>query len=138
MRLLRCCAQMRAPLVLFLDDLQWADSPSLRFLEALTRDGAGAPLLLIGAYRSADADERHALTCLVAGLAQQEAVRVEKIELGPLPLADTQVRMHCGYARSCRYVPKRCQIKKTTHCFSSPVCSLRPVRQSTSFDYRSG
>lgn len=41
------------PLVLFLDDLQWADSATLRVLEALHRGASevGYGMLLIGAYR---------------------------------------------------------------------------------------
>jgi diguanylate cyclase (GGDEF)-like protein len=39
------------PLVLFLDDLQWADSDSLNLLERLMTEGAAHQLLVIGAYR---------------------------------------------------------------------------------------
>jgi predicted ATPase len=36
------------PLVLFLDDLQWADSASLKFIELLMSDRDNRYLLLIG------------------------------------------------------------------------------------------
>jgi predicted ATPase len=88
-RLLRCCAQLRSPLVLFLDDLQWADSPSLRLLEALIKGDQGLPLLLIGAYRNLEVDERHALTRLIAAMTAQ-GVCLHMLKLGPLSLADTQ------------------------------------------------
>jgi predicted ATPase len=39
------------PLVLFLDDLQWADSAPLKFIELLMSDRDSRYLLLIGAYR---------------------------------------------------------------------------------------
>ncbi|HET6347383.1 MAG TPA: AAA family ATPase [Myxococcota bacterium] len=49
---LALCEQQ--PLVLFLDDLQWADSGTLRLLEdLLTADAPGARLLLICAHRPA-------------------------------------------------------------------------------------
>lgn len=89
MRLLRCCAQLCSPLVLFLDDLQWADSPSLRLLEALIKGDQGLPLLLIGAYHNLEVDERHALTRLIAAITAQ-GVRLHMLKLGPLSLADTQ------------------------------------------------
>jgi DNA-binding SARP family transcriptional activator/regulation of enolase protein 1 (concanavalin A-like superfamily) len=44
-------------LCLFLDDLQWADDATLRFLHYLWRRAAGAPLLLVGAFREAEAKE---------------------------------------------------------------------------------
>lgn len=88
MRLIRTCAQLRSPLVVFLDDLQWSDGPSLRLLEALVKDGAALPLLLIGAYRDVEVDDSHALTRLVTGLAGSE-VPLLQLHLGPLKLPDT-------------------------------------------------
>jgi predicted ATPase len=89
-RLIWCCAQLRSPLVLFLDDLQWADSPSLRLLEALSKDEQGLPLLLIGAYRHLEVDESSALMRFMASLRQQ-GNRLLQLKLGPLGLQDTQV-----------------------------------------------
>lgn len=89
-RLIRCCAELRAPLALFLDDLQWADLPSLRLLEALARYEPDFPLLLIGAYRDLEVDERHPLTQLQASLAEQESLQLLTLHLGPLTRDDTQ------------------------------------------------
>lgn len=41
-------------LVVVLDDLQWADGPSLELLAHLARDAADARLLVVGAYRPAE------------------------------------------------------------------------------------
>ena len=87
-RLIRTCAQLRSPLVIFLDDLQWSDGPSLRLLEALVKDGRALPLLLIGAYRDVEVDDSHALTRLVTGL-QGSEVPLLQLHLGPLKLPDT-------------------------------------------------
>ena len=46
------------PLVLFLDDLQWADLPSLKLLHALTGAATHA-LLILCAYRSEEAGPDH-------------------------------------------------------------------------------
>jgi predicted ATPase len=51
---LRTCAA-RTPLVVVLDDLQWADESSLLLLAFLARDLRGARLLLLGAYRDVEA-----------------------------------------------------------------------------------
>ena len=54
-RVLSFLARECRPLVLFLDDLQWADSTTVKLIEALIDDTDGAPLLFIGAMdNSAD------------------------------------------------------------------------------------
>jgi len=50
------------PLVIFLDDLQWADSSSLHLLRYLSQDANLQYILFIGAYRENEVDENHALT----------------------------------------------------------------------------
>ncbi|HEX8785348.1 MAG TPA: AAA family ATPase, partial [Telluria sp.] len=56
------------PLVLFLDDLQWADAASLRMIELFMearQDGQGrGHLLFIGAYRDNEVDANHPLIAL--------------------------------------------------------------------------
>lgn len=42
----------RLPVVLFMDDLQWADSHSLQLLEAIISDKSAKSLLLVGSYRN--------------------------------------------------------------------------------------
>ncbi|CAJ1932229.1 unnamed protein product [Cylindrotheca closterium] len=50
------------PLVLFLDDLQWADVSSLQMIDYLISDTDNEnPLLIIGSYRSDEADENSLL-----------------------------------------------------------------------------
>ena len=47
------------PLVLFLDDLQWADLPSLRLIELLTIDPDSQYLTILGAYRDNEVGTAH-------------------------------------------------------------------------------
>jgi predicted ATPase/signal transduction histidine kinase len=49
------------PLMLFLDDLQWADPESLRLLEDLITDPHPRHLLLVGAYRDNEVGPSHPL-----------------------------------------------------------------------------
>lgn len=67
------------PLVLVLDDLQWADTSTLMLLEFLTREVASASILLIGAYRDVGMPRDHpftaALPCLLRGGAHQITLR---------------------------------------------------------------
>lgn len=54
--LLRTVAEHR-PLLLVLDDLQWADAASMDLLFHLDRRLGGAPVLIVGAYRASDVDD---------------------------------------------------------------------------------
>jgi ATP/maltotriose-dependent transcriptional regulator MalT len=58
----------RQPLVLVLDDLHWADVPTLRLLEFLAQEVAGSRLLVIGAYRDTDLSRRHRLSDTLGAL----------------------------------------------------------------------
>ncbi len=49
-RVLFACARRR-PLVVFLEDLHWAGSPSLRLLEHVASEGAEVPLMLVATIR---------------------------------------------------------------------------------------
>ncbi len=70
------------PLVLFLDDLQWADAATLALLPfLLDRDVAG--LLLIGAYRDNEVAPTHPLKMAIADLASRQ-VRSREMVLPPL------------------------------------------------------
>ncbi len=71
------------PLVIFLDDLQWADLASLKLMQSLGRDGDTQYLLLIGAYRDHEVSPAHPLMLVVDELRQAEVV-VNTITLSPL------------------------------------------------------
>src|SRR3954468_14287782 len=51
----------QAPLLLILDDLQWADRSSLRLLRPLVRALRDSPVLLVGTYRDNELGARHPL-----------------------------------------------------------------------------
>jgi predicted ATPase/signal transduction histidine kinase len=82
-RFFRAFASADHPLVLFLDDLQWADSASLRLLELLLGDDSVHHLLIIGAYRTEGVNPTHALSITLDAVARGP-VALERIELGPL------------------------------------------------------
>ncbi|MCB0213673.1 MAG: serine/threonine-protein kinase PknK, partial [Anaerolineae bacterium] len=83
----RVFAQRQHPLVVFLDDLQWADSTTINLIELLVTDPDTGHLLLIGAYRSNDVDEGHPLLVTLNALQKTEA-RTTQISLTPLALTD--------------------------------------------------
>ncbi len=81
----RLFASESHPMVMFLDDLQWADTASLLFIRQLLTDGAMHHFLFIGAYRNSDAREIEPLNVTVSCI-RQSGTRMTHIPLGPLPL----------------------------------------------------
>jgi tetratricopeptide (TPR) repeat protein len=58
----------RRPLVLVLDDLHWADRPTLLLLSFVLRSGRPAPLLVVATYRDSDVGRRTPLAGALADL----------------------------------------------------------------------
>src|SRR5262249_22972985 len=61
-------AAQRHPLLLMLDDLHWADAPSLLCLQFLAREIQDAAILVIGTYRDAELDSNDVRARTLAGL----------------------------------------------------------------------
>ena len=89
------------PLVIFLDDLQWIDSASLKLIQLLMSETESHYLLLIGAYRDNEVDSAHPLMLTLEEIQKTSAV-IHTIILDPLKLyldvnplvADT---LHCSH-----------------------------------------
>lgn len=75
------------PLVLFLDDLQWAEPASLKLLERLLTDPERGYLLVIGAHRDQDAERIELLTRAQGDIAAGGGT-ISRISLKPLTPAD--------------------------------------------------
>ncbi len=60
------------PIVLVLDDLHWADKPSLLLLQFLARELRGARLLVLGTYRDVELRRQHPLAETLGELARQQ------------------------------------------------------------------
>jgi len=63
------------PLLVVLDDLQWTDQSSLLLLHYLARGVYRESLLLLGAYRETDIDERHPLPPVLTELNRERLLR---------------------------------------------------------------
>ncbi len=75
-----------APVLVVLDDLHWADKPSLVLLRALLRSARPAALLFVGTYRETDLARTHPLAELLADLRREP--RVERVLLRGLVPSD--------------------------------------------------
>ena len=80
---IRAFCAVEHPLVIFLDDLQWADSATLKLIELMMGERETPYLLLIGSYRDNEVDSTHALTLTVEKLTEQQA-KIDRITLTPL------------------------------------------------------
>jgi DNA-binding CsgD family transcriptional regulator len=80
-------ASHRRPVVLILDNLHWADRPSLRLLEFVAREIAAARLLVVGTYRDEELSRPHPLFQTLGELTREPIFR--RLLLGGLSREDT-------------------------------------------------
>lgn len=80
-RMLLACSTRR-PILVWLEDLQWADSGSLRLLEHMALELARAPIMLLATLRDEPREQGHRVRRTLALLRQQPSF--EAIDLGGL------------------------------------------------------
>lgn len=86
-KLMQVFATKEHPLVIFLDDLQWADSASLNLIKLLIAEAESGYLLLIGAYRDNEVFPAHPLMLTLDEIRKAQAT-INKINLTPLSQDD--------------------------------------------------
>jgi class 3 adenylate cyclase/tetratricopeptide (TPR) repeat protein len=79
-------AGQQEPLLLILDDLHWADAPTLSLLRHVVAQGSSIPAMVVGTYRDSDLSREHQLTALLADLHREQGV--ERIKLTGLQATD--------------------------------------------------
>ena len=84
---IRTFCQKSHPLVIFLDDLQWADFGTLKLIELMMSDPDTEYFLLFGAYRDNEVDANHPTILALERLKEQGAT-VNQIILTPLNIED--------------------------------------------------
>ena len=72
-------ASEREPLLLILDDLHWADGPTLSLLRYLATAGASMPAMVMASYRDSNLARDHPLTALLADLHREQGI--ERLKL---------------------------------------------------------
>jgi tetratricopeptide (TPR) repeat protein len=95
-------ASKAAPLILVLDDLHWADRPTLLLVQHLARRLEGSRLLVIGTYRDMELDRKHPLAealttlrrdpgferVLLRGLSAEDVLALFQARAAGAPLAE--------------------------------------------------
>lgn len=99
----RCLATPEQPLVLVLDDLQWADGASLALFTTLATDTTLPHLLLVGVYRDRDAGASVLLPAMLDEL-RAATIACTEIVVGPIALRDTLALV----ADTVRRTPEAC------------------------------
>lgn len=82
-KFIRMFATKEHPLVIFLDDLQWADSASLKLMQLLMSETDTRYLLLMGAYRDNEVFPAHPLMLTLDEI-RKDSATVNQITLAPL------------------------------------------------------
>jgi len=86
---IRAISRDNIPLIMFIDDLQWADSASLELIRLWLEDKDNRNFLLIGAYRDNEVDESHPLQIVLTHLKEQ-MVPVTYLKISNLLLSDVE------------------------------------------------
>jgi predicted ATPase/GAF domain-containing protein/tRNA A-37 threonylcarbamoyl transferase component Bud32 len=84
----RALCQKNHPLVLFIDDLQWADSASLNLLKLLMTDSNSQYFLIIGAYRDNEVNAAHPLMMMVDSIKKDQQLTWHDINLPNLTVQE--------------------------------------------------
>ncbi|TAE54159.1 MAG: GAF domain-containing protein [Nostocales cyanobacterium] len=85
-KFIQAIATQESPLVIFIDDLQWADIASLKLIELLISESNTKYLLLIGAYRDNEVYPGHPLLRTLDNI-HHANITINKINLQPLNIS---------------------------------------------------
>ncbi|MEU7876161.1 AAA family ATPase [Dactylosporangium sp. NPDC049140] len=99
---LRAVASRKRPLVVFVDDLQWAGRTPLGAVDLVLSEEQVEGLLLVGAYREGEVDAAHPLAPLLSRWREQAEVRHLRLVDLPVPDAVAMVAemLHVGTAEA--------------------------------------
>ncbi len=104
---LRAVASRKRPVVMFVDDLQWAGRPQLGFVDLVLSEEPVEGLLLVGAYREGDVDPAHPLAAPLSRWRDQAGVRHSRLDGLPRGRAAVRCwsRQHPERAPVTRWMP---------------------------------
>ena len=97
LRFMRVISNEFDPLVIVIDDLQWADPCSLELMEAVVADRSNPKLLLVGTYRSNEVDPTHVFHQTLIDLrakSKDHDFALTEMEVGNLGLQDVHNIVH--------------------------------------------
>ena len=124
----------RQPLLLVLDDLHWADEPTLQLAAAVAELAFSGPLMMVGTFRSEDADPGSPLGALLASLARQR--QGQRLALHGLEASDITrlVTGHLGQEPPKELLAAALQRSDGNPFFVLELCRLLQVGSASAAD----
>jgi len=116
----------RRRLVLVLDDLHWADPPSLRLLEYVLRATPPVPALIVATYRQTDAGVTEWLAQSLVGM--RRTAEVERIPLAGLSAAEAQELLEAAVGRTLSEQESHGAVNLRDHTGGNPFFLQEVVR----------
>ena len=112
------------PIMLVLDDLHWADQPSLLLLQFLSRQISDSCLLAVGCYRDMELSRQHPLAEALAGLSRTQ--RFQRVLLRGWNREDTGrcVELTSGVDTAPRILEAVHQQSEGNHLFYTEIARL--------------
>ncbi len=140
-KFIRVFARSDRPLVIFLDDLQWADIASLKLMQLLANPAESQYLLFVGAYRDNEVSPAHPLMLTLEEIRASGAT-VSQIFLAPLDrqplnslIADT---LNCAPERALPLTELVWQKTQGNPFFTNQFLKYLHEQELISFDSDSG
>jgi len=100
---IKAISQPESPLVLFIDDLQWADTASLILLKSIVINLSNQPLLILGAYRDNEVSDTHPLIMAIEDIKNNsdilsfiKLINLEKTDVNLLISDALSLPEHCS------------------------------------------
>jgi class 3 adenylate cyclase/tetratricopeptide (TPR) repeat protein len=119
----------QAPLLLILDDLHWADGPTLSLLRHVVTAGTSMPVLVVGTYRDSDLSRDHPLTALLADLHREHGV--ERMKLTGLESEDVLALMEAAAGQELDEVGRALAAEITRETAGNPFFAGELLRHLT-------
>ena len=112
-----------APVLIVLEDLHWADRPTLALLSHLARSRDPARLLILGTFRADEVADDHPLRALITELRRDHSV--EEIELSGLDEGDVGrlCLVACAFAPDAEFVRSMRRETEGNPFFVREICS---------------
>ena len=122
-------ASAQTPLLLILDDLQWADGPTLSLLRHVAASDAPMSVMIAATYRDSDLAREHPLIPLLADLHREHGV--ERVKLTGLASADVLTLMEAAAGHELERAGRRLAEEITRETAGNPFFAVELLRHLT-------